>query len=332
MVNEKKLKKNNRTTPVPELLKPLIETVRMWSLDEDLPEVEDSFINFKLETMDDIYSNDALDLRDLLQESLGFLPTDLLEYIWGKDSIPESTAHEEIEYLGTDVLTLTVQTERAAANYVKFQHLWNQFKFVTRSVEEILSNKNSLSKDQIESMFNGLPIEPRFKFKKDETVSISFDQFTQAINGVRITFIRECKWCHKVFWAGRNDQNCCSSNNSDGKPSLCKISYNVSKSKLGRKKTDRRLKLREIKKKYESKEVWAYDETLTYTDSKSNQSKSTQLNDTSLKIIDIKFKDSVESNILKIDAYKLSTKREGVIELKYNNKLDHNLDRIFRIK
>jgi hypothetical protein len=163
-----------------------------------------------------------------------------------------------------------------------------------------------------------------YEINDDGIIDFTVNAFFLAIKGVDITRIRNCKHCLKVFWAGRRDKVCCSDK--------CKNSHNVHKSNIKKKETNRHLKIKKIREFYRGKEVWAYDEILTYTDSKSHLSKSDQLNDTLLKIIDILFKDPAETNILEIVVYKPSTKRKGIIELKYNNKLDYNLDRIFRIK
>jgi hypothetical protein len=36
------------------------------------------------------------------------------------------------------------------------------------------------------------------------------DELTQALDGVEIDRVRECKLCKRIFWAGRKDKKCCS--------------------------------------------------------------------------------------------------------------------------
>jgi hypothetical protein len=342
METEKK-KKLKRTKTIPVLIEALIKIVREIPFNEEFPVVKDEYLNFELRSVDDIYSIEALDLRDLLQEFLGSLSKDLLEHIWGKNSIPEWSAYEEIKYLSSNTLTLTGQTERAAAEFIEYRLLWNQFKILTQIVDKILENKDSLSEKEIEQMLNQLPIEPKYKFnKRDGTILISFDQFTHAINNTDITLIRECKWCHKIFYAVRSDQKCCSSVN-DNKPLLnneksygCKYFYNLKNFGIRKKQKNREERLNKLKEKYKDKEVWGMNGTLVYTDSKSNLSKTKKLseeqNETPLEITEILLENSETETTYKFFIIELNSKRKGFIEFKYNSRLNDTLKGVFRLK
>jgi hypothetical protein len=39
---------------------------------------------------------------------------------------------------------------------------------------------------------------------------LQVDELTQALDGVELNRIRECKLCGQIFWAGRKDKKCCS--------------------------------------------------------------------------------------------------------------------------
>lgn len=324
--------KNKRTTLAPPPLELMIETIRLIPLDKGLPIIKDDFLKFELKSIDNVYAIDTLDLRDLLWKSLANLQKEFLEYIWGKDSIPEWSASEEITFLGANLLEISAQTESAAINYLEFQHLWNQFKTLTEIVDEILTKKDSLSKIQIESRLNKIPIEPKFTYYKDRTVTVSFDVFTQAINKVDITYIRECKYCHRVFWAGRKDQFRCPPPEGEKKPSKCKNSYNVGKKSLDRKLQLRETRLCELNNKYKGKKVWAANATLIYADSKANLPKTKELNMDSLNITEILLNNSDTKTTFRFNIFDPISKRKGFIEFNYNSRLNDKLNYVFETR
>jgi hypothetical protein len=341
----------NRTTPVPPFLEPLIETGRLipLNINIELPVIEDESLNFELRTYDDIYHNgiDILDLKRILEESIGWWSQDLInsypkkfqstikkdlknffEYIWGEDSIPDDPVFDE------NILFITIETERAAARFLDFRLLWNQIKILFNATNKILKAGKILSKIdkwEVEQILDRIPIQAKRKYNtQDGTVSTSVDEFTRALNkGVDIRLIRECKWCHKVFWAGRNDQNCCPSL-IKGKKSPCANSYNNFNSKK-----DKKLDL--LKKVYKGKTALAHGVQITYNDLKQNQTQNSETPKTKVLNSAVKFKDilmntSESGAIYKFEIFDMVSKKDGFVEFKYKNKLEDELKQLFKIK
>lgn len=362
-----------RTTDIPPILQPLINRVKTFPLNKELPKVKDDAYNFELKAIEQIESLSFFDLRRILQESLESLAeehNDLLEHIWGKGLIPKLKVVEEIEILcsvftdsfedaerymriwadimpdeelnsiSNDILIFKKNTRQAAIRYLEFRQLWNQFKILTQVVDKILKEGNSVNENEINIMLNEIPVASRFKYHKvSKRVSYTSDQFPEIIRDCDFTKIRECKWCQKVFWAGRNDQNVCSSSEQENKTSQndqnfydCGYFYNLKNFHIRKKLKKKEEWLEKLQEEYKNKKVWAWGIKFNYNDSKPTLPNEKELNGIPIKITDILINNLQAKTTYKFIATELNSKRNGFIEFKYNSRLKDNLDRVFELK
>ncbi|HKQ08333.1 MAG TPA: hypothetical protein VJ464_24645 [Blastocatellia bacterium] len=75
---------------------------------------------------------------------------------------------------------------------------------------------------------------------REGLIQVELDLFSQALQGVEISRIKECLICRRLFWAGRIDKKCCSDR--------CTNIYNTRQSRLNKQEKKDQYKIARIVK------------------------------------------------------------------------------------
>lgn len=168
-----------------------------------------------------------------LSENLKGLNERFTNYIWGDARLNKDIFFESYEP-DFDIKNLWHSTLQAVIRYEDFLQLRDQFKLLvdfvfkhpswllqfTKSSNTIETKKLRFVLEKFEK--SKMPEEDfpppllgsvRFKVDENGTINSELDEFSKAINEVDIRRVRECLnvKCLRIFWAGRIDKFCCSS-------------------------------------------------------------------------------------------------------------------------
>lgn len=358
-INDKKDSKEfKRTTKVPDLLGPLIDRVNLFPPDYDLPGIPEIFDINELKHIQTFLliqkSQNQLDktqkfgrkllsaIESLIKENSSKDKLEgLLKYIFG-GHIPELETDEKLKITNLSVSDFGLNIWKSVQRYSDLLKLREQFKALLEAdvLNESLSDKiyeEGNYFDELESEYTWqlvdlqlkqIPIFPNFEVMKegdDIRINIALDEFSQALNDskTKVSRIRKCKECAKIFWAGRKDLYFCPP------PSLCRKRYKprekMREKSFDRKKERRERKIKKLKEDLMDKPQFTNKAILYYKESKSNRSKPKELpKGTEVKIIDINYDRKSESMPIKF-IVETKDKVNGYIVVEYGNQFMSNL-------
>lgn len=168
---------------------------------------------------DHLLKNSIHEARCILEEALDDKPEGFRQYIWG-DDVPKVSPLVELHDPGFNILSVQKATEEAVIRFQEFYNLQGRLTSLIEAIEITGLAKGELGKLQslaiinklLNRFFNKFPNSLKYEIDDDKKMHVTLDEFSHAINGVDITYIRKCKnkKCEKIYWAKRSESKCCS--------------------------------------------------------------------------------------------------------------------------
>jgi len=283
--------------------------------------------------------------RQRINRNIADLPEGFQQYIWGNDLTTKDVVnqldkelrrggfYQEISEqldLSEDVFVVWIEAVQATLKYERFYKLRQQFQFIIelayRAHHKIADNNGVQQIKQAYS--NKFANSLVYEINAKGMLTVATDEFSQAINGKKVTLIRVCRKCQTIFWGKNTQSQYCGAE--------CRKSCNTyhadksrrerkNKPELKKQKTiiKRRCTLTNLKSDFLNKELWSNEMILIR-----NQKPVSLPKETEIEITKISINEVIESMPFRFDV-KSGTGMIGYLEVEFDNKLESKLKKIF---
>jgi hypothetical protein len=208
----------------PAKLELLIEILNLIPPDFELQEIDCDIENIKATEDRDFSTVRALAEHDQIRARIKSLPLLFRRRVWLAldvpfDEVPTSTdlvqyfldlqSNECLTQLEQRISTpkLAARTYRHVVSLAKAEYsfikLWREMLLTLSRAARDTTKGEVFSSDR-------LPGSAYIRLNPTGIITVSRDLFSDAVDEVEASRIRECDACNRIFWAGRIDQKCCS--------------------------------------------------------------------------------------------------------------------------
>ena len=107
--------------------------------------------------------------------------------------------------------------EAQYAESESYTHSWDYMEWQYREIVEarealrqLMREATEVSDEETIYFHDSIDARAYLSISKERRVTVAMSSFASAVAGIEIDYLRECQTCGNIFYAGRQNQNCCS--------------------------------------------------------------------------------------------------------------------------